>query len=246
MDPQFGAGHLNVTAAVKQYRAAEWAPGVVANIGWDYGTVAAFGTQTYIFNRPLAEGEVIAATLCWDRRVETINPNPNNHLDGFFDYQDLDQVLTDLDIYLQPAGADPNDPFLAIWGSISEVDNVEHMFVPVPFAGAFQIVVKNTQYGLLDDENYGLAWWAGESIPGDFDGDGKVDAFDLPKWKTGFGTSEADADDDGDSDGDDFLAWQRNLGFGVPAVPVGAPVPESGTRLLCCAAISLVTIGRRR
>jgi hypothetical protein len=68
--------------------------------------------------------------------------------------------------------------------------------------------------------------------PGDFNGDGAIDASDLLLWRDEFDPQGvADADFDGDSDGADFLAWQRGLGS-VPAVAAMAGVPEPGTFLL--------------
>jgi hypothetical protein len=245
LDMEIGAGHLNVNTALKQYRSQEWEPGIVPNIGWDYSSIAAFDSHVYALNRPLFAGEVIAVTLCWDRRVETISPNSNSYLDGFFPYVNLSEVLADLDIWIQPFGADPNNLGEVVWGSDSGVDNVEHVFFPVNNAGNYQIVIRNTEYGLIDLQNYGLAWWVGESIPGDFDGDGDVDNDDLPKWKTSVGTSEADADYDGDSDGNDFLAWQRNLGFGPSALPAVKPVPEPSSLSLCALGLPLLWLRRR-
>jgi hypothetical protein len=242
LDPWMGAGHMNFGAALKNYRQGEWEAGVVPNMGWDYGLIGPSNYQIYYFNRPLAAGETVAATLCWDLRVETINPNPNNYLDGFFDYQDLSQVLNDLDLYLMPAGTDPDDFEQIIDASVSSAENVEHIFFDVPFGGFWQLVVANTPFGIQDAEDYGLAWWAGEAIPGDFDGDGDVDDDDLPSWKSSFGTaSEGDADDDGDSDGADFLAWQQNYGF--DATPIAA-VPEPSVLML--ASIGLPFLVRRR
>jgi len=168
--------------------------------------------------------------------VETISPNANNYLDGFFDYSDLSQVLNDLDIYLMPAGTNPDNVEDIIWASVSAVDNVEHIFFPVPEAGLYQLVVANTPFGLGDSEDYAFAWWAGEAIPGDFDGDGDVDGDDNSRWRLGFNTSEADADGDGDSDGRDLIAWQRNLGTGVSPV---ASVPEPAAYSM----ISLILAG---
>lgn len=236
LDHWFGAGHLNVGAALKQYRAAEHEVGNVPNIGWDFGTIGGAGSYNiYYLNQPLAAGAVVAATLCWDIRVETISPNPNNHLDGFFDYQDLSQVMNDLDIYLMPSGSNPDDIENFIWGSVSSVDNVEHIFFPIQTAGLYQLVVANTSFGLGDSEDYGFAWWAGEAIPGDFDGDGDVDGDDLTMWKGSIGTSEADANGDGASDGNDFLAWQRNFGTGVPVTAI----PESSSAMLLLVGLGL-------
>ncbi len=70
-------------------------------------------------------------------------------------------------------------------------------------------------------------------IPGDFDLDGDVDAFDLGIWQTGFGITggatamDGDADADGDVDAFDLGLWQTNFGTGV-----GATVPEPATVVL--------------
>ncbi len=70
------------------------------------------------------------------------------------------------------------------------------------------------------------------AVPGDADGDGDVDAFDLGLWQTQFGMSgdglSADFDNDGDVDAFDLGIWQINFGTGVG----GAAVPEPATALL--------------
>ncbi len=67
-----------------------------------------------------------------------------------------------------------------------------------------------------------------DPVPGDFDGDGDVDAFDLGIWQTNFGTLSGatkyrgDADGDRDVDAFDLGIWQTNFGTmwsGSPAVP---------------------------
>jgi hypothetical protein len=65
---------------------------------------------------------------------------------------------------------------------------------------------------------------------GDFNADGAIDSDDLTMWQTALGTTgDADADHDGDSDGGDFLAWQRQLGSGLPEILVSTAVPEPGS-----------------
>ena len=73
----------------------------------------------------------------------------------------------------------------------------------------------------------------------DFDLDIDVDAVDLAKWETGLGTAiganrdDGDADDDNDVDGFDFMIWQQQHGFGVPApLAAATTVPEPAAGLL--------------
>lgn len=77
-------------------------------------------------------------------------------------------------------------------------------------------------------------------IPGDFNGDGFVDASDMQEWQADFGQNDgSDADGDGDSDGNDFLLWQANYGAGTPPVAASQAVPEPSTlTLLAVAAIA--------
>jgi cytochrome c peroxidase len=74
------------------------------------------------------------------------------------------------------------------------------------------------------------------NLPGDFDGNGVVNAADLAVWKTSFGVNGlADADDDGDTDGRDYLIWQRNLGLtwqNFSALAAVTAVPEPTGALL--------------
>jgi len=85
------------------------------------------------------------------------------------------------------------------------------------------------------------------TLPGDFNNDQQVDGADLTVWKGAFGaTAAADADGDGDSDGADFLAWQRNLGAGVPAVAAAGAVPEPNSAALILAGVAALAATRKR
>ncbi len=75
-------------------------------------------------------------------------------------------------------------------------------------------------------------------VPGDFSGNGVVDAADYVVWRDNFGiqsgamSSSGDGDSDGDVDGADYLVWQRNFGrsFGsgseLPSTEPLSTVPE--------------------
>jgi hypothetical protein len=84
-------------------------------------------------------------------------------------------------------------------------------------------------------------------IPGDFTGDGVVDAVDLAQWQGDFNMNDdSDADLDGDSDGADFLAWQRHLNS-LPATSAQNAVPEPVSAMLLAAGVSVLILpGRRR
>jgi autotransporter-associated beta strand protein len=65
------------------------------------------------------------------------------------------------------------------------------------------------------------------SIPGDFNGDGFVNAIDLSQWQLDYGLNgNSDANGDGDSDGRDFLVWQRYFNDGSLDAGVFKAVPE--------------------
>ncbi len=72
------------------------------------------------------------------------------------------------------------------------------------------------------------------AIPGDFNGDGMVDATDLAQWQGDYGiNNESDADGDGDSDGRDFLIWQRNYSPAPNVLIAGSTaVPEPSSLVL--------------
>ncbi len=113
----------------------------------------------------------------------------------------------------------------------------------------FGISVNTDGGGIYQIDNLRLL----TEVPGltaDFNDDGYVDGGDLTQWKGQFGTGNgADADGDGDSDGDDFLAWQRELGMGVPPTPLSATivsVPEPGALMMASVGIGLIAARRRR
>jgi hypothetical protein len=85
-------------------------------------------------------------------------------------------------------------------------------------------------YELMSGE-LGIGLWSAETeIPGDFNGDGNVDAADLSNWQSGFGTSGHATREQGDADGDlrvdgaDFLIWQRQL---QPGGALAVPEPAA-------------------
>lgn len=102
-----------------------------------------------------------------------------------------------------------------------------------------QFVGANGNEGYLNDLQLSAV------LPGDFNGDGSVDADDLGLWKSSFGASAGgDADGDGDTDGSDFILWQRGVGVSAASGFVATPAPEPAAGLLM--AIGAAALGARR
>ncbi|MBX3427124.1 MAG: exo-alpha-sialidase [Pirellulales bacterium] len=84
-----------------------------------------------------------------------------------------------------------------------------------------------------------------EGEPGDFNGDGSVDAADLAVWNQGFGMSAdadfsyGDANGDSKVDGSDFLVWQRKLTIGTSPSSPSAAAPEPTACAMLAVAIMM-------
>jgi hypothetical protein len=151
IDPFLGTGQLDVAASGNNYRAGEWNPGVVPNIGWDIHQVTSLNINSYVF--PALGFEHFSATLAWDRFVAL-----ENHAGDPDIWDDLADTfvatpLSDLDLALYFL-----DPILGaqlIEFSTSDIDSVEHIFTPLNAPGLYRLDVLNQS---IRDEDYGLAW----------------------------------------------------------------------------------------
>ncbi len=72
------------------------------------------------------------------------------------------------------------------------------------------------------------------SIPGDYDGDGDVDATDYTTWKTDFGTHSYDSDGNGDATVNlaDYTIWRDHLQPPPAAFALTRAVPEPTSRAI--------------
>jgi hypothetical protein len=163
LDPNLGTGQLDVVRSLQNYAAGRQGPGVVGPIGWDFNTVAN-GTlantiaNRYDFSTPV-QG-LFQATLCWDSPVTiAANPGPGGtwQLDGVNSTSFARGALTDLDLYL--FALNPNGTLGANLGfSTSNVDNVEHIYLPNLLRGNYEIDVVAAA-AVTADTPYGLAWF---------------------------------------------------------------------------------------
>lgn len=258
LDLEMGAGHLNASRALTQFKSGEINPeNEIPLIGWDYGITTGQGDiNRYQFASELMGGSFISITLTWDRLVEFDvdlgTPGEYDVGDSFVEYVDDglnppdDSVINDLDIYLLPKFAGSITQTIA--ASDSAVGTVEHLFFQIPETGEYEFWIRQHDQDVGPTQNYAVAWWAAAPptpvSQGDYNGDGMIDSEDYDIWKTNFGTFFADADGNGNGivDAADYTIWRDNLGAGSGSV---ASVPEPSTALLGIILICGVSLKRR-
>ena len=156
-----GAGQLNAYRAFQQYQAGQQSPingsGNISEIGWDTNIVEVDKYQEYVFSDPLVADSFISATLTWDRQVKLNDKNGN----GLFDIGEgfTDQGFNKIELYLMRSP--DTDISQSIWSSVSQIDNLQHIFIKIPTTGKYKlrVVFKSSQTNNLN-QRYGLAWWA--------------------------------------------------------------------------------------
>ncbi len=239
LDYHVGAGRLDLDRAYGQYLAgttdlpgqANGNLGLVQAEGWDFGRVIDGTDNDYYINRQVKEGTTFAATLTWFRDRSASGPTV------------YDNGQSDLDLIVFDA---TGGTFAAeVSRSISDYNVVEHLYFTAPLTGYYGIRVRfdGVLFGTRTSEEYGLAWWAGPSIFGDGNGDGKVDSVDLAIWQQNYdplGENEntfvmGDWNADGFIDSADLALWQQNYD------PIGGSVlvthtPEPATLFVMTAA----------
>ena len=155
-----GAGQLDAYRAFQQYQAGQQSPlngsANVAAIGWDTNVIEVDKYQDYTFNNPLEADSFISATLTWDRQVKLNDKNGN----GLFDIGEsfTDEGFNQIELYLMRSL--DTDISQSIWSSVSQVDNLQHIFIKIPTTDKYKlrVVFKSPQKNSLS-QRYGLAWW---------------------------------------------------------------------------------------
>ncbi len=156
-----GAGQLNANRAFQQYQAGQQSPNNgsanISAIGWDTNIVEVDKYQEYVFSDSLVADSFISATLTWDRQVKLNDKNGN----GLFDIGEefSDEGFNKVELYLMRS--QDTDISQNIWSSVSQIDNLQHIFIKIPTTGKYKlrVVFKSPQANIVS-QRYGLAWWA--------------------------------------------------------------------------------------
>lgn len=151
LDLEMGSGQLNARRALQQFQSGPKPPNApfLPAIGWDFGQIAGGETVSYALSQPLKAGEFASVTLTWQRPVKLWDSNNN----GEYDLGERleAQAISDLDLFLRK-----DDGSQSLCQSQSRVDNIEHIFCPVPAPGRYHIEI---QHRGPRPEHYGLSWW---------------------------------------------------------------------------------------
>lgn len=151
-----GAGQLNAYRAFLQLSAGQHPPGIIPSIGWDTQNLQAGQFRDYLISTPLSQGSYVSATLTWQRTVVLRDKNGNRRYDVGEEF--TGNAINNLDLYLMRA--EDQDLGQSVWSSVSQVDNTEHLFIPVPATGRYKLrVIFPTASSNFPAQRYGLAWW---------------------------------------------------------------------------------------
>jgi hypothetical protein len=155
-----GAGQLNANRAFQQYQSGQQPSGNIKAIGWDSNIVDVDKYQDYVFTNPLEADSFISATLTWDRQVKLNDKNANGLYEIGEDF--TDQGLNRLELYLMRSR--DRDISESVWSSVSQVDNLQHIFIKIPNTDKYKLrVVFKSPHKNQPNQRYGLAWWAKSS-----------------------------------------------------------------------------------
>lgn len=245
LDNESGAGQIDGLALADQYLAGESPPGEVAEIGWDFNTIVGQNWVDYQLPAELPWGERLSATLTWARPVRRVDLNSNGLIDSGDSFT-ASGSLGNLDLELLRDGV----PLIV---SASAVDNVEHLFWRLVEPGQYTLRVQRQFVdGAAPGDEYAVAWRTliTPPVPGDTNGDDRVDLLDLNAVRNNFGlTGDGVPGDaypfDGRVDIVDLNAVRNYFGNAAPY----SSVPEPGslvTTLALTAWLSLMSIKKGR
>ncbi len=147
LDTNQGAGEVSTPRADVQYLTnPEQHPGRVTLIGWDHNALDAGSYLNYVFNHPLARGNILQATLDW-----------------YLEFNANDQPFQLDNLYLQVWRFNGLTPVAMVTQANSDLDNVQdiHRFV-IPANGTYglRVFFAHDNDGVANPkDDYGLAWY---------------------------------------------------------------------------------------
>jgi hypothetical protein len=159
LDDELGTGVLDAERTLIQHAAGDQGPGIVGPIGWSRDALTpTMPPDWYRINKIIEKGTFITATLTWDRRIDEEDGNGIvEETDTFSHHTAGSGFLPDFDLEIHNVDNGLFAKSLGI-GSSLYGQNVEHLHVPVPETGTYEIRVVFNGAG-SDLIDYGIAWW---------------------------------------------------------------------------------------
>ena len=242
LDRRYGAGELNIDNSQRILASPEQNASTVSDVsltGWDYGTASSTVSQQYFFTIPTGRvAESVSIIAAWNRDIAYTQGKAGGSAT-------FTPSMADIDLMLSKAPGFSTGDLLE--SSISDIDNVEHIYVHGLKPGHYVISVPSDQTW-----DYSLAWDVLLAVPGDANGDGIVDGSDYTIWADHYLMTDATLDD-GDFNGDcivdgaDYTLWADNFAPN-PALASALSVPEPASWSLLLWGVTVLTmaaLGRR-
>jgi hypothetical protein len=167
LDDEQGTGLADAKRALVQYDGGRqlerfFNPAGVSAIGWNTASISGvFGEDVYAFNKTIAAGTFITATLTWDRIVDEMNAVGG--LLGTVDDGDTysSGIVPDFDLFIYKKLPGGMFERVAESSAPSGGGNVEHLHYPVPEGGNpfdYELRVDLLGPGAIF-RDYALSWW---------------------------------------------------------------------------------------
>lgn len=160
LDDELGTGVLDAERAEWQYLTGPQAPGPVGPMGWNCSDLSpAAPPDVYTIKRPLVAEEFITATLVWDRIIDERDGDNIVESGDIYDHHARGNgFLPNFDLEIRQVGGGLVAASVGAGGALNG-QNVEHLHIPVPSDGMYQIRVVLNGAGAAKSD-YGLAWWS--------------------------------------------------------------------------------------
>ncbi len=159
LSEHLGAGVVNLNRALRIMEGGPLVPSQPMPLaGWDHRAFPTGATGSYRFT--LAEdAEQVAFSLNWNRRIHPVLVEHPN-VAGRRIWAGVPYLADfNLRLFRMPDGNTTGEQLIA--ESVSEIDNVEHLYLPELEAGAYRVEVTRIDHGLPPQPwDYTLAWFA--------------------------------------------------------------------------------------